>query len=237
MRIKISLLVIFVFLIFFFTSKTSLITVSAVPPPPSIIIKCDINVSYIENNLCNAENCYPKVEKEYTKNQTIYWINSQEIYIIPEKGELVLHNNADNAHYLFTNETLLEFIKRACESTITPVLYYINQEKSFSSDVWIYPYYPQDANEEYIYQIDETWYSVIYPDNSYVSVYYTFEFTALSILFFVFALVTLIIAIFSFVKFRKKKNKLYLIIFLISVIIVLIFSILSYLAGCICLPA
>jgi len=234
MRIKFSILIIIIFFVSSFALVTSTKFVSAVPPPPSLVIICDINVSYIENNLCNEENCYPRVQKEFINNQTIYSINNNEIYIDPEKNELVLWNNAGSAYILFTNYTLLEFIKEACESNITPVIEYINQEKSFSGEVWIYPYYPEDVKEEYIHQIDETWYSVIYPNSQY-SYPCTFTFDPLVILLFAFAIISAIIAIIFFIKFvkiKEKKKKIYLFIFMISVIFAIIFLILSYFAGC-----
>ena len=239
MKIKFGILIIILLLVSSFALVTSTKFVSAVPPPPSLAIICDINVSYIENNLCTEENCYPKVQKEFINNQTIYSINNNEIYIDPEKNELVLWNNAGLAYILFTNYTLLEFIKGACESNITPVIEYINQEKSFSGEVWIYPYYPKDVEEKYIHQIDETWYSVIYP-NSYYSYPCTFIFDPLVILLFAFAIISAIIAIISFIKFikiRDKKRKIYLFIFMISVIFAIIFLILSYLAGCVYIAA
>ena len=235
MKSKFGILIIILFLVSSFALVTSTKFVSAVPPPPSLVIICDINVSYIENNLCNEENCYPKVQKEYIRNQTIYSINNNEIYIDSEKGELVLYHNAGRAYDLFANDTLLEFIKGACESNITPVIDYINQEKSFSSDVWIYPYYPEDVEEEYIYQIDETWYSVIYPYSSYDSSSCIFEFNIFSILFLIFVIITMTATIFFFIKFRKIKKKSYLIIFLISLIATIIFSILFYIAGSVCI--
>lgn len=111
-------------------------------------IHCKINISYIENNLCEGESCSPQVEKDNYG----YWY-----YVDDTFG---MHIDGDELYVYSSNisEDQIEFITGICEPDITPVLNYLN-ENNLTED-WnnFYQYKPNGGYGHKITKIDNTWY-------------------------------------------------------------------------------
>ncbi len=111
-------------------------------------IHCNVNISYIENNLCEEENCSPIIEKDNYG----YWY-----YIDNTFGILI----DEDVLYVYTqniSEKVIDFIIPAIKEDIKPVLNYII-ENNLTGD-WndFYNYQPCDKYGHKIIKIDNIWY-------------------------------------------------------------------------------
>lgn len=159
-----NLIIYFIFfvLVFSFLIMPSNI-VSAITPEASYVkIHCNVNISYIENNLCTVNDCSPKV----SKSGDDYYIDDEDatmpssFTIEPADGIIRYYTwvkTIDNitTYEFYISDNASEFLIQACEPDITPVLNYL-QENNITADYNnFYTYKPEGDN---VKKIDETWY-------------------------------------------------------------------------------
>jgi len=123
---------------------------------PFIQIHCDIDVDFLENNICNKSGCDPII-----KNKGEYWTYERysrwDYYLIYSSHIQILHYN-----YTFSDEGA-EFLKKICTHNITPVIKYVNNNSLTNQENIFYPYKITHKPGRYdinynIEKIDETWY-------------------------------------------------------------------------------
>lgn len=63
MKKNLNIYLIFIFLIFIVFIIPSNVVLAISPEASYVKIHCNVNVSYIENNLCTMDDCSPKISK------------------------------------------------------------------------------------------------------------------------------------------------------------------------------
>lgn len=163
-------------------------TVSAVSPKaPYIHMHCNINTSYIENNLCEDDNC-----RIFDGTDTNFVLE-------------IWGNLSDNA---------TELLNQACDPDITPVINYI-EENNMTTHITIdyndfYPYYPTGENLDLknIKLIGDTWYLVSssFDPESVLSFYRATELMFILIIVILTLIIIIVISIILYERW-KKRNK------------------------------
>lgn len=132
------------------------------PPIFYFDIHCNVNVSFIEDNLCELEDCSPKVKK-YDSN---YYVDKTEIKIRDPGLDVVSFDSHTPFYYSNVSD---EFLKEACEQDITPVLNYIRGSNSigdfndfYPAEIYLTGEYSLDEPrlEVNVKQIDDGWYLI-----------------------------------------------------------------------------
>jgi len=154
-KIIICLAVLFVFSLSFLIVTNENVSATSFESPYTKI-HCKINISYIENNLCEEESCSPKVEKD----KLGYWYYVDDVFGIYTEGDslYVYSLNRYSKGPFNISEDQIDFISNICEPDITSILNYLNKN-NLSKD-WndFYQYKPNGGDGHEITKIDDNWY-------------------------------------------------------------------------------
>jgi len=149
-----SVIILTLVIVMLFFSLIQIKYTSAVSPQASYIhVHCNINTSFIEENLCEEEDCSPIVNwdgSDYLIDHI--WIRSDKNYfdLIPFGA----------SRYNLSKDAA-DFLIKACEPNISSVLNYVRENIANMDDYCdFYPYYPTDEDNEKIVKINKTWYLV-----------------------------------------------------------------------------
>lgn len=188
-KIKIYIAVLFIFLLSFLIVINENVSATSYATPYTRI-HCEINSSYLENNLCEEDSCFPKVEKDNYG----YWYYVDDVFGISTKYDSLyvypVNRYSEGPFYFNISEEQIEFISNLCEQNISSVLNYLN--KNNLSNEWndFYQYKPTGKLGHEITRIDDTWYldshSYIKPkDNpmTYITLFFYCFFLAPIIIF------------------------------------------------------
>ncbi len=189
-------------LFFFITQSTTVLAVT--PMGPYTYVHCNINISFIESNLCEDESCSPLVKIEYGDQ---FWIDdscrifdvNDDVYVLD-----IWANLSDNA---------TDLLNQACDPEITPVINYIEENNltKYSTTDYndFYPYYPTGENNKEIKQIDETWYLATssFDPESVTSFYRTMDLIYALMIIIPFLLIMAIVSIIMYRRWKKKNSQ------------------------------
>jgi len=195
---KRKLLVLLIAVLFFFISQSTTVLATSIIGPYTQVHCNNINVSFIESNLCEDENCSTLVRIEY--GDQFFIDNSCRIFLYDDVYVLDIFGNlSDNA---------TELLNQACDPEIIPVIDYIEENNltKYSAVDYndFYPYYPTGKNNKEIKQIDETWYLAT---SSYVPGSVTSSDITMELMYIIIIIISLlIITIVSIIVYRKWKN-------------------------------
>jgi len=186
---------------------------SVSPAAPYIRINCDINVTYFQENLCEDDNCSPKVTMNWDayNNYGIYRFSIDGISIQPSDGFIHLHHDPYSSQKIYNfSDDALEYLDRACNPDITPVIDYMEENNLTEDYNEFYPHYPTGYNvdKHKVTQIDDTWYLESYSfDPESVESWYQFTFL-MCVVAPILIIVTISLLIgFLLYKRWKKRNK------------------------------
>jgi hypothetical protein len=199
-------------------------TSSAYVEAPYVEIHCNVNTSFIDDNLCGYQNCSPEV----IKNQEWYFIDGLGFYI---KEGIHFSDYTYGNSFNFSEDAIV-FLTQACAPDISSVLDYLNENTLHELYYDFYPYHPTSSQGN-ITQINENWWlrsaSTDFSTNS------QFWLQPGSIIFLAVLLFLIIIGIILGIKFRKEKKKKQLIILIcmiiLAIIVTIILFIIHYISG------
>lgn len=189
--------------------------ISATSPvaKPYIQIYCDINVSFLDDNLCDTYDCEYTIEKNDN-----YWVFSSydgyfhESYLFIRKNKIEIHND----NYTFSNSTI-ELLENICYQNISPVIKYVNNGNLTRNFNNFFHYQPPNKPDKYalgysIINIDEKWYLESYNmdygrwlDDINNSMYLEIVIFILMCIFVVVVFIIMSIKIYK-KKFKKQKK-------------------------------
>ncbi len=156
-KIIICLAVLFVFLLSFLIVTNENVSATSIEGPYTKI-HCKVNISYLENNLCEEDSCSPKVEKDNYG----YWYYVDDVFGILAKDDLIYVysvNQYTNGPFSYNvSEEQIEFIYNVCEEDISSILSYLNENTLLKDWNDFYQYKPNGGYGHEITKIDDNWY-------------------------------------------------------------------------------
>jgi hypothetical protein len=201
--------------------------VCANTPRRTVQIFCTVNISYIEDFICQDDNCSPYIKKWYEGG--MYTVDDFVFTVFNSSNYTFIELQSPESCYqrLTTNITL--FFQKVCTPDITPVLNYLNN--TLISDYMCY-FYPQtvESSDEKVTQISDKWYMLSSsPSFSFSNTFLESPYAVVFILVIFIVIITMLISIW---KYNKEKKRKYLIIYIcmtiVIIILVIVFCLLYY---------